>query len=383
MTSSRLFVLLILAWSVVLSGASLDAQDTTDAQTDSDPFITEAYRPAVLYNGPGDTHRILGTLQPEVPVRITERNRVGNWLHVVQTDGSGNVRIDGWVLSGYLDLNDNLRHSEVPVNEDMPDADPSNVGSPSLEVLYDTPVISSVSERMAEVYAQGQEFGNRRKTVTKVGDSLSADPLYLSIMQQDDYALGPYDYLEETLNYYLFVEESAAAQIGLASYVAFDPMWADDEVCRPNETPLICEYRLTRPAIAFIMFGPNDVMHTNAEDYESEMRNIVRVTLDRGIIPVLSTFTYHPESDFWWQSVDFNTAIVEIARDFEVPLINLWLAARPLPVYGLDIDNIHMKQSGFANIKFDTGHEAWYGTSLRNLLTLRMLHEIRVTLELE
>lgn len=112
------------------------------------------------------------------------------------------------------------------------------------------------------------------------------------------------------------------------------------------------------------------------------MRRIVEETIGRGIIPVLSTFSYHPEHEFWWQAVEFNLQLVEIAEEYNLPLINLWAASRPLPEYGLDRDQIHMKQSGFAYLKFDTGHESFYGTSLRNLLAVRTLHEIRVTLEL-
>jgi hypothetical protein len=39
-----------------------------------------------------------------------------------------------------------------------------------------------------------------------------------------------------------------------------------------------------------------------------------------------------------------------------------------------------MANSGFPNLKFSSGHEAWYGTSLQNLLSIRMLDEIRRTL---
>jgi hypothetical protein len=42
-----------------------------------------------------------------------------------------------------------------------------------------------------------------------------------------------------------------------------------------------------------------------------------------------------------------------------------------------------MLQSGFRYLKFDTGHDAFYGTSLRNLLSLIMLDELRVGLGME
>ncbi len=66
-----------------------------------------------------------------------------------------------------------------------------------------------------------------------------------------------------------------------------------------------------------------------------------------------------------------------------MPLINLWSAARALPNYGLDVDRIHMLTSGFDYLYYATGHEAWYGVSLQNLLALRMWYEIRLALDMD
>jgi hypothetical protein len=63
--------------------------------------------------------------------------------------------------------------------------------------------------------------------------------------------------------------------------------------------------------------------------------------------------------------------------------MNLWAAARALPEYGLDEDRVHLKHSGFERLKFDTGHETWYGVSLQNLLAIRTLDEIRRALKME
>ncbi|MEO0565040.1 MAG: hypothetical protein AAF125_23235, partial [Chloroflexota bacterium] len=239
-------------------------------------------------------------------------------------------------------------------------------------------------DAMVEVFEWGRELGRQPDVVTKVGDSLSADPFYLIAMSANERVLGPFDYLDATVDYYgpSASEGSVAARIGLSSLVLFDTFWADPNICEPNETPLACEYRLKNPSVAMIMFGPNDVLSMSYEEYGDNIRRAVEETLEAGIIPVLSTFSYHPEHEFWWQSVEFNLQLVEIAEEYEVPLVNLWSASRPLPEYGLDRDRIHMKQSGFPYLKFDTGHETFYGTSLRNLLAVRVLHEIRMTLAL-
>lgn len=75
--------------------------------------------------------------------------------------------------------------------------------------------------------------------------------------------------------------------------------------------------------------------------------------------------------------LDFNLALDAIAQQYHVPLINLWAAARVLPDYGLEADGIHMQHSGWETLYYATGHEAYYGMSLQNLLSLTILHEIQ------
>jgi hypothetical protein len=237
---------------------------------------------------------------------------------------------------------------------------------------------------MVAEFEHGQILGNHADVVTKVGDSVSANPYYLAPMQRDDYDLGPYDFLEDTIRYFgpSLAENSVASRIGMTTYVVFDPFWADKERCDVGESPLECEYRRKMPSVAMIFFGANDVRHMTDAEFAMQIRQIVDLTIDRGIVPVLSTFSVDPNDTLWWQSLNFNLRLSEIAAEYEIPLINLWAAARLLPDYGLDADAIHMANSGFPNLKFSSGHEAWYGTSLQNLLSIRMLDEIRLTLKL-
>lgn len=345
------------------------------------PVMT-AFRDAILYAGPGDSHAQVRWLPAGVPVEARQRNAIGNWLYVSTPDDG----IAGWVPTGYLNSNPDLRMSNIPINSVLADADPANVEQPSVAALYAAPVIGTVSDAMREVYMRGQAMGNRAAIVTKVGDSLTADPQYLTLISQEEVVLGPYDTLEDTIAYFSesLALANVAAQVGLTSYVVFDPMWADADLCAAGESPLACDYRRKKPSIALIMFGSNDVRHIDSLTFGDNMRQIVEYTLEQGIIPVLSTFSYSPEHEYWWQSVDFNQAIIDTAAEYEVPLINLWAAARPLDNYGLEsTDLTHMTRSGFNFLKYDTGHESWYGVSLRNLLSLVMLDELRRALEMD
>ncbi len=378
-----LFTLFLIIFSLLLSSKLAFAQESTP---EPDPLLTHAYRDAVIYAGPGETYLILGTLRAGIEVTIAERNRIGNWLHVQRPGAQADTfAVEGWVMTGYLSLAPTLRFSEVTVNNELIDADITTVESDTLQRLYAVPIIPQISEAMRRVYAQGQMRGNDSHSVTKIGDSLSESPIYLQIMAEPQSVLGAYDYLAETIGYY---GESAglpsvAAVIGLSSIVVFDPTWADPGLCEPNETPLACEYRRKQPSVSFIMFGPNDLRTISAERYAEQMRRIIEETLDLGIIPVVSTFSCDPQEQYWDQCLLFNLALVDLAVEYEIPLINLWSAARSLPDYGLDVDRVHLAFSGFRYLKYDTGHESWFGVSLQNLLALVTLDEIRRTLRLE
>lgn len=366
----RLLIVLALVGALTITAQAAEFTETT------------AHQRVTLHAGPGHTYSPVDVLNAGLAVQVVERNTIGNWVRVQRVTEDGDIAQDGWLMLGYLNIPDALHFGDVPVT-DMPDADTGNVDSRSMSRLYAAPIIPAISDAMRDIFERGQELGRDSRTVTKVGDSLSADRTYLEILRSDEHILGPFDYLQPTVDYYgETASASVAAQIGLSSLVVFDPFWADNDICEANETPLECEYRLKNPSVALIMFGPNDVLSMDYERYGENMRQIVEETKAVGIIPVLSTFSYHPEHQYWWQSVEFNLQLLEIAEEEDVPLINLWAASRPLEEYGLDRDRIHMKQSGFAYLKYDSGHETFYGTSLRNLLAVRTLHEIRTTLEL-
>jgi len=226
------------------------------------PYETTAYRRLIVYKGPGETHPQADILNAGVPIQIIERNHTGNWVRVIRTTEDGTVAMDGWVISAFLNQDENLHYSQIPVNRSLPDHIPdNNQDGLSVAELYGLPIMPEVSDEMIEIYKRGQFLGNHSNVITKVGDSLSASDKYLTIFAQEDYDLGPYDYLEDTLNYYSASVSgtNVASRIGLSTYVVFDPLWADKDLCLPNESPLDCEYRIKQPSVSFILFGPNDV----------------------------------------------------------------------------------------------------------------------------
>ncbi|MEL7235099.1 MAG: hypothetical protein AAGK74_11410, partial [Chloroflexota bacterium] len=285
---------------LVCAAATLSLTQAADFTT------TTAHSRVTLYSGPGHTYTPAGVLNPGLDIRVVERNTTGNWVRVQRLEDGNEIAQDGWIMLGFLNIPEELRFSEVPITA-RADADPDNIDSRSMRQLYSVPVIPEISERVVEIYEQGQVFERDPNTFTKIGDSLSADPFYLQIVGAEERVLGPYDYLEDTVDFYgANTDGSVAAQKGLSTIVVFDPFWASGDICEPNESPLECEYRLRNPSIAFIMFGPNDVLSMDFERYGENMRQITEETIALGIIPVLSTFSYHPDHEQWWPSVEFN-----------------------------------------------------------------------------
>ena len=355
-TGMRFTLLLIV---LMLSVSMVSAQTITTLTRDA----------AELHAGPGHTYTQTGVLNTETEVTVLARNRIGNWLLVEADD------LSGWVRIADLTPAD-LTMSAIPLDDSLPDVDLENISDPDLARLYSVPILPTLSESLRDVHFSGQWRGNHDDVVVKVGDSNSANSRYLTPISEGNYNLGPYDVLNDAVTHFAanMGINRIAARVGLNAYSIFDSIWSTND-CEPNETPLACEYRISQPTIAVIMFGPNDLRVLNAEDYATQMTEIVTTTLDHGIIPVLLTFSANPDDEMWFQVLRFNAILVDIAAEYDVPLVNLWAAAGGLPNRGIGEDNVHMTVSG-GSVDLSEGHESRFGVALQNLLVLHTLAEI-------
>jgi len=116
----------------------------------------------------------------------------------------------------------------------------------------------------------------------------------------------------------------------------FSALYADPKVCTANETPLECEYRLYKPAFAFISLGTNWQPGASAR-FEEYLRKIVDFTIEHGIVPILMTKADNVEGDEL-----LNRAIAQVAHDYDVPMLNSWMAVYYLPNHGLDDTGIYL-----------------------------------------
>jgi hypothetical protein len=257
--------------------------------------------------------------------------------------------------------------------------------------LLETPIfINMDTDEVQQVFEIGQSTGNHADIFTTVGDSNTTNGDFLRpIGLGGRYCnLGHYAHLQETIDFFStpptesdrnsFTRESIAADRGFSTSSALDPFWADSAICVANESPLSCEYRVVQPSVALIMLGQIDINYagTDVAAYRTNMEEIVTTSIGQGAIPVLSTIVFLPERDVYVLSLRFNMVILDLAEEYQIPLINLWRAVQALPNVGIGPDHSHLRAQVGRYCSFD-GSEQELGGTLRNLLNLQALDTLR------
>jgi hypothetical protein len=209
------------------------------------------------------------------------------------------------------------------------------------------PIIPTASARAIEIYRKGIQMGVTPNTYSVVGDCQSTPDVFLGIYATNRYYLGKADqYLQETIDTFhdSFQHNSAAVRDGLSAPSALDPLWADTKRCTTSESPLACELRLYKPMIVFVNLGTNWKAGASADAYETYLRKIVDMIIASGALPVLTNKSDNVEGDH-----SLNLATAKVAYDYDIPLMNFWLAADSLPNHGLDTarDNIYLTPEGW------------------------------------
>ena len=207
------------------------------------------------------------------------------------------------------------------------------------DIPFDQIIVMSpaVIANMRATYARGQTLGRNPQAFAKIGDSTIDVEYFLSPFARVPYELGSYAFLQPTINFFAgsFNRQGMAVRMGLHSWTALDPLWADKTVCAPAETVIACEFRLHNPSIVLIRLGANDA--GVPENFARNMGEIVAYALEQGVIPVLGTKADRAEGS------DENNAIIrQVAADYEIPLWDFDRVAATLPGRGLDEDGVHL-----------------------------------------
>ncbi len=238
------------------------------------------------------------------------------------------------------------------------------------------PVVPTMSSQAVDIFQKGIALGNNPQAFSKVGDGEVATSWFLTMFDLDpsQYELGPHGYLEPVIETYAgsFEHVGLAARAGFSTTLILDPLLASNDICEVEESPLECELRRHRPSFAFISLGTNQVW--TPELFGVELRQMVEICIERGVVPILATKGDNLEGDH-----SINAIIADVAQEYEIPLWNFWLELQSLPNQGLQEDGEHLT---WAVSDFDDPEVMSHAWPVRNLTALQVLNSLMTQLKL-
>ena len=273
-------------------------------------------------------------------------------------------------------------------------------GQPPVVPQIDT----AIKTRLRAVYLKGHANGNYPDVFSKIGDSITATYSFLAVtMGCDEYNLATHTDLQPVIDYFRarefppdstdvwcgvsnsFSRVSRCAESGWSAGSALETLTDIPSGCAaPYNTPLRCELRITRPSIALIMFGTNDLQWDDTETYRDHLSRIVQECLDAGVIPALSTIPPRLDSQALGALVgQFNEVVIAVAHENQIPIWNYWLALQGSEMvnHGISDDGIHPNLYGNCApecLSGDFSSEGLrYGFNKRNFTALQVLDKIR------
>ena len=255
---------------------------------------------------------------------------------------------------------DAVQATDIPETS-TPEPSPTQDTRPLPEDWQNWPVIPTLSPQMIEVYQQGLAMRNRENAFSKVGDCLLIPEVFLGDFDDPNYVLpARMEHLQGTLDLFQgsFAREGYSLKGGFVFPTVFSPLRADSSVCNPGETPFECELRVHQPSFVLIAMEFRYEGRT-AETHENYLRKAVEYALSRGVVPILSTKADNFEGGHF-----LNIKTVEIAYEYDLPLMNYWRAVQHLPNHGI----------GKEPNAFHTTPEAWLTRSETFLAVLDTLY---------
>jgi hypothetical protein len=256
--------------------------------------------------------------------------------------------------------------------------------------LHRYPIIPAIR---GSVYSQsrylvsvGKRLGNRVDVFSKIGDSITQWDFFLTPIGNGGLRIAEHPELQPTVDRFVqtmartnnsFSNVSLAASGGWIAADLLDPGHADPGVCQPGETPVACELRINRPAVALIMVGTNDLLYGDLKSFQNNLNQIVNITKKFGVIPVLSTIPYRFDDQAALNRVGlYNDVIVRVAQAHSAPLWNYWLAMESLSSNGISTDGVHPSVPPDGNTAIFDGMHLGYGFTMRNLTAVQVLNSL-------
>jgi hypothetical protein len=209
--------------------------------------------------------------------------------------------------------------------------------------------IPTITPQMKQIYRQSVKYGKDLGIFTVVGDCNSLPPVYLQRIATGEFDLSKAAGMQATVARFSrsFSRVSQAVNGGFNAEAMMDPDWANHAVCDKDAGPFGCEIWISRASVVFIEVGTGD--QYTWQDFEANYRPLIELAQKKGVLPVLVTKADDLEARSGAPSGYINSIIRQLAKEYNVPLLDLWQATRTLPNNGL-IDegglNFHLSPAG-------------------------------------
>lgn len=342
-----------------------------------------------LHGGPGAEYPVTAQVPVGSALSLEARTADTGWILAQTPDQVAR----GWVNAAYITFTtirlDRLPVStgnEAPVDQSTTTIVPALPNTARVPVGFNLavieqidlsayPVVGTATATARAIFLRGRAMGRDPHQLAKIGDCFSEHDYFLKHYGWQRYTLGEYTYLQPVIDQFgaSMDDRSWGASTGFPVGAVMDPIWANPEACNvPTETPLECEYRVHNPSVAVIMFGTQDVLLMTPEQFDDGLRRVVQQTVDANIVPILSTFPSN--IDRWDKTLLYNKIVINVALDFDIPLINLWLGLEGLPNHGLrDNDHLSFPVAEAGDL---TPENLQTGYTYRNFVTLQTLDNV-------
>jgi hypothetical protein len=331
---------------------------------------------------PGTMGEVLEFLDSATELLIMGRTADNTWVQVRVSATEGWVSTPLIRLSNGQPVGDDIL-SQLPVRGVAAEASPT----PTLSAgsLGSLTWLSGVTAHSRQIFLQGQRLGNRANVFSRVGDSITASPYFLTPIGLGQYDLGAYGYLSGVIGYFSsanaragnsFVNPPLAAGGGWSAFNLLDPNRSSKPDCG-FDPPLVCEYKLVKPAVALILVGTNDSGSGSADQFAGNLRQIVQTSIDMGVIPVVSTIPpKRIDADQTARVEAFNRVIRAVAQQYDVPLWDYFAVMETAPNGGMSADGLHPSVPPDGATGRFSAANLQYGYTLRNLTALQTLNVI-------
>ncbi|MBC8069169.1 MAG: SGNH/GDSL hydrolase family protein, partial [Deltaproteobacteria bacterium] len=245
-----------------------------------------------------------------------------------------------------------------------------------------SPITAQVTERMLAVREAGPAQAD--DVFMKAGASSDVATANLHCFADDAFELGEHRALAGVLDVFRAGDAAGASpfdRTSLATQSGRSAGWAIDG----EPSPLVAELDAIAPSLAFVHFGTNDMElgvdpGTALPGFHLAMSTLLDTLEQAGTVPIVLGLTKRaddPDADRWIPA--YNAVLRGMAQARQVPFVDVWLAAFPLPNHGLGDDGLHLESyAQGACVLDDEGVQ--HGYNMRNLIQLEALARVDAAL---